>query len=86
MTSIFTTAFIHVFLISINTIFLSRNFYPGVAIAGFMISYIWVGNVKKVNVATKLERIIYSTGAMLGGLTGMITVQALSYINNIYKM
>jgi hypothetical protein len=84
MIHIFTTAFIHVFLISINTIFLARMFYPGVAIAGFMISYIWVGNVKKVNVATNTERIIYSTGAMLGGLTGMMIVQLSNYISNTY--
>lgn len=83
MTQLFTTAFLQVFLVSINTIFLSRTYYPGVAVAGFFITYIWVGNVKKVNVATRAERIIYSTGAMLGGLTGMMTVQIVSnYISN----
>lgn len=82
MTSIFMTAFLHVFLISVNTIFLARNFYPGVAVAGFMISYLWVGNVKKIHVATRPERLIYSTGAMIGGLTGMLTVEILSSISN----
>ena len=83
MTSIFTTAFLQVFLVSINTIFLSRMYFPGVAVAGFAISYLWVGNVKKIHVATRAERIIYSTGAMLGGLTGMMTVQIISnYISN----
>jgi hypothetical protein len=83
MIQLFSTAFLQVFLVSINTIFLSRTFYPGVAIAGFAISYLWVGNVKKIHIATKAERIIYSTGAMLGGLTGMIVVQQVSnYISN----
>jgi hypothetical protein len=58
-------------------------FYPGAAVAGFLISYLWVGNVKKVNVATKTERLIYSTGAMLGGLTGMAMVDVLKSISNI---
>lgn len=83
MTHIFTTAFLHVFLVSINTIFLSRMYYPGVAVAGFFISYLWVGNVKKVNVASRAERITYSTGAMIGGLTGMMTIQLLNSISNI---
>lgn len=83
MIQLFSTAFLQVFLVSVNTIFLSRMFYPGVAIAGFAISYLWVGNVKKVTIATRAERIIYSTGAMLGGLTGMMTIQLLNYISNI---
>ena len=58
-------------------------YFPGVAVAGFAISYLWVGNVKKVTIASRAERIIYSTGAMLGGLTGMIVVQQVSsYISN----
>lgn len=81
--TLFSTAFLHVFMISVNTIFLARTFYPGVAVAGFMISYLWVGNVKKVTVATRAERLIYSTGAMLGGLTGMAMVDVLKAISNI---
>ncbi len=68
---IFQTAFLQVFLISINTIFLSKGIYIGVAIAGFLISYLWVSNVKKANIATKKDQIIYSLGAMTGGLSGL---------------
>ena len=83
MTHLFTTAYLQIFLVSINTIFLSRTYYPGVAVAGFFITYLWVGNVKKVTIASKAERIIYSIGAMLGGLTGMFVVQQVSsYISN----
>jgi hypothetical protein len=71
MVSIFKTAFIQVFLVSINTIFLSKGYYLGVAIAGFAISFFWVSNVKKANIATKSEQITYALGAMTGGLTGL---------------
>jgi len=69
---IFKTAFIQVFLVSINTIFLSKGYYLGVAIAGFAISWFWVSNVKKANIATKKDQFIYSLGAMCGGLTGLL--------------
>ncbi len=68
---LFQTSFLQVFLISINTIFLSKGIYVGVAIAGFLISYLWVSNVKKANIATKIDQIIYSLGAMIGGLSGL---------------
>jgi hypothetical protein len=71
MKSLFFTSWLQVFLISINTVFLSKAFYPGVAVAGFLITYVWVGNVKKVNVASRAERIVYSLGAMTGGLCGL---------------
>jgi hypothetical protein len=77
MISIFKTSFIQVFLVSINTIFLAKGFYLGVAVAGFAISYYWVGNVKKANIATEKERIVYAFGAMCGGLTGLLTTKIL---------
>jgi hypothetical protein len=70
--SVFKTAFIQVFLVSINTIFLAKGLIIGVAVATFSISYFWVGNVKKANIATERERFIYSFGAMCGGLTGLL--------------
>ena len=73
--TIFKTSFIQVFLVSINTIFLAKGLYIGVAVAGFAISYYWVGNVKKANIATEKERIIYALGAMCGGLTGLLTTK-----------
>jgi len=69
---IFKTSFIQVFLVSINTICLSKGFYFGVAIFGFLISWFWVSNVKKANIATKKDQLIYSIGAMIGGLSGLL--------------
>jgi hypothetical protein len=46
---IFKTSFIQVFLVSINTICLSKGLYFGVALFGFLISWFWVTNVKKAD-------------------------------------
>lgn len=70
--NLFKTAFIQVFLVSINTVFLSKGFYLGVAVAGFLISWFWVTNVKKANIASKKDQFIYSLGAMTGGLSGLL--------------
>ena len=70
MKHIFISSFIQVFLVAVNTIFLSKGYVLGIALASFLISYFWVTNVKKANIANKTGQIIYSLGAMSGGLTG----------------
>lgn len=69
---LFCTAFIQVFLVSANTYFIASTFWPGIAMAGFGISYFWTGNVKRIAVGSMAERLIYSAGAMIGGLTGVL--------------
>ena len=68
---LFLTAFVQVFLVSANTYFISKTFWPGIAIAGFGISWLWTSNVKKISIGSKNDRFIYSTGAMIGGLAGV---------------
>lgn len=72
MKSLFVTAFIQVFLVSANTYFIANSFYVGIAIAGFGISWFWSSNVKSVAFGSKLHRMVYAAGAMLGGLTGVL--------------
>ena len=74
MKKLFITAFLQVFLVSANTYFISKTMYLGIAIAGFSISYLWTLNVQKISIASRKERIVYSTGAMLGGLSGVYLV------------
>ena len=69
---LFSTAFLQVFLVSANTLFIANLFYPGIALAGFGISWFWTGNVKKISISGKKDRITYSIGAMLGGLLGVL--------------
>ena len=68
---LFLTAFLQVFLVSANTVFLSEKSYIQVALCGFFISYIWCGNIRKVSIGTEKDRMLYSSGAMIGGLCGL---------------
>lgn len=68
---LFLTAFLQVLFVSANTYFLSQVNWIGVAVCGWMISFLWSSNVRKVSIGTTKDRIIYSTGAMIGGLVGL---------------
>jgi hypothetical protein len=68
---LFFTGFIQVFFMAINTVFLSRRTFLGVAVCSFIISMIWSWNVKKVAFGSVSDRIIYSLGACCGSLTGL---------------
>lgn len=74
MKKLFITSFLQVFLVSANTYFISKTMYFGIAIAGFLISYRWALNVQRISIASTNERIIYSSGAMIGGLSGVYLV------------
>ena len=69
---LFITAFLQVFLVTANTYFVSRIAWLGIAACSFGISYIWTLNVKRISASTFPERMAYATGAMLGGLLGVL--------------
>ena len=62
---LFTTGFTQVFLVVLNTYFITREFLFG---CGFLISFVWSHNVKKIAFGSELDRIIYSLGAMTGSI------------------
>jgi hypothetical protein len=70
--NIFTTGFIQVFFVSIQTYLISKELYPGVFMVGFAISFVWSFNVKKVAFGTMKDRVIYSFGAACGALVGLL--------------
>lgn len=55
-----------------NTYFVSQLAWVGIAVCAFGISYVWTLNVKRISASTTAERLIYATGAMLGGLAGVL--------------
>lgn len=69
---LFITAFLQVLLVSANTYFISRVAWLGIAVCGFGISYLWTLNVKKISAGNTLERFVYASGAMIGGLVGVL--------------
>ncbi len=68
---IFITAFLQVFLGSANAFFIFKLSYIGIAMTGFLMSYLWTFNVKKIAFSNKNDRILYGIGAMFGGLSGV---------------
>lgn len=69
---LFLSGFIQVFLVVINTYFISKDYVPGIVVCSFGISYFWSHNVKKVAFGKERERIIYAAGAMTGGIAGYL--------------
>jgi hypothetical protein len=74
---LFITGFTQVFFVAINTYFISKAIYGGVLICGFLISFIWSWNVKKVAFGNMKDRIYYSLGAGFGSLAGLAVSVAL---------
>ena len=66
---LFTTGFLQVFFVVINTYFISKGYFLGIIICGFIISFIWSHNVKKIAFGSEYDRFIHSLGAMSGSLT-----------------
>lgn len=69
--SLFSTGFIQVYFVAVNTYFIANEMYLGVLIAAFMISLIWSFNVKKVAFGSTYDRVVYALGATLGSLVGL---------------
>ena len=67
------TGFLQVYFVVINTYFISNDYYIGVFICSFVISFIWSLNVKKVAFGKIKDRLLYSLGASFGGLLGYFT-------------
>lgn len=66
---LFITAILQVLFVSMNVVFISKGMVLYMLASGFMISFIWTLNVKKVAFGGWRHRFIYATGAMIG--TGM---------------
>jgi hypothetical protein len=80
---LFITGFTQVFFVAINTYFISKAIYGGVLICGFLISFIWSWNVKKVAFGTLQDRLWYSFGASVGSLVGlMVSVFIFNQLKN----
>lgn len=69
------SGFLQVYFVSINTVFLSKGFTIGVAFAGFLISFVWSFNVKRIAFGNMKDKIIYSTGAAIGSVLGLLTTK-----------
>ncbi len=70
--SIFGTGFLQVSLVSAQTFMIARSAFTGVFIVGFLISLVWSINVKKIAFGGWADRLIYSSGAGIGAVVGLL--------------
>lgn len=63
--------FIQVLLVCINTYQIAHEKWPGVFIVGFLISFSWSFNVKRIAFGSVQDRIFYALGAAIGSITGL---------------
>ncbi|QHC84990.1 hypothetical protein AS589_09500 [Empedobacter brevis] len=82
MSKLFITAFLQVFFVSANTYFIAKSNYLLVGVCGFIISWLWTSNVKKISTSTTTERIVYATGAAMGGLSGLLISKIITHYLN----
>lgn len=77
--SIFATGFVQVILVCLNTYQISaytnkpsNHLLIGIVLVGFLISFIWTWNVKKVVFGGIWDRVSYALGAALGSISGVL--------------
>ena len=68
---LFSTGFIQVYFVAVNTYFLATEFYAGVLFAAFVVSFVWSFNVRRVAFGSLTDRVVYSLGATAGSLAGL---------------
>ncbi|EKR82893.1 hypothetical protein [Leptospira interrogans] len=69
---LFTTGFVQVFLVAVNTYLISKEKYIAVFFVGGLISFVWTWNVQKIAFGTLRDRITYASGAGFGSLIGLL--------------
>lgn len=67
----FLLAYIQVALVVCNTWQIANGKIFGAVIVGFLISFVWTLNVKRVAFGCMRDRLIYSSGACLGTFSGL---------------
>jgi hypothetical protein len=70
--SLFLSAGLQVLLVAVNTYQLAHKKWVGCVIVGFLISFIWTFNVKKISIGSLRDRIFYAAGAATGTLAGLL--------------
>ncbi len=69
---LFITGFIQVFLTAMNVVFITSKSVVPLIITGFLISFVWTINVKRIAFGTHTNRIIYALGAAIGTYIGYL--------------
>lgn len=69
---LFLSGMVQVLLVAINTYQLAHKKWIGCFVIGFLISFVWTFNVKRIAFGKFWERIIYALGAAVGTILGLL--------------
>lgn len=69
---LFITAFLQVMCINANVYFIAKGYWMGIVVFQFLISFIWTYNVQKISISNMTNRVTYSSGAVAGGIVGVL--------------
>jgi hypothetical protein len=69
---LFATSYVQVLLITAQTYFISKEYFILIGMFGFLISFVWCFNVQRISISKTKDKIIYSTGASCGAITGIL--------------
>lgn len=69
--SLAATGCVQVALVALNTYQISRGVVLGTFVVGFLISFVWSWNVRRIAFGGMADRIAYATGAALGSVAGL---------------
>jgi len=64
------SGFLQVFLVALNTYFISNGMVLGIFILSFLIAMSWSYNVKRVVFGNKIDVLLYAIGSSIGGAAG----------------
>jgi len=66
------SGFSQVFLVALNTYFISNGLILGIFVLSFMIAMSWSYNVKRVVFGDKVDVLFYALGSSIGGVVGYV--------------
>jgi membrane protein YqaA with SNARE-associated domain len=66
------SGFLQVFLVALNTYFISKGLILGIFLLSFLIAVSWSYNVKRVVFGSKIDVLLYAIGSSIGGVVGYV--------------
>lgn len=69
---LFFRAYFQTTMVAISTIMISKQILVGVFLVGFLVSILWTFNVSTLAFSTTKQKLMYSFGAGLGSMSGVV--------------
>jgi hypothetical protein len=76
---LFFRAYLQTAMVSISTIMISKEILVGVFLVGFTLSLLWTFNISTLAFSTTKQKLIYSLGAGLGSMSGVLIFNFLKF-------